>query len=114
MNTTGIPVTRYELDFENVAVAFVSQFIDPPRRKGRVKSVVIGKDAGSATQVQLMLRENAELARQLYDSGVVGFSSLDYELDRFFELADGETLEVRIAVDAGADTDIIVQIVIEG
>jgi hypothetical protein len=79
---------------------------------GKVVEVSANKQGGTGAQVTVQLKENG--ARLMYDSGnVANFPVQKFELARAYSLTAGQFVQVGAKVEAGNDTTVNVDIVVE-
>lgn len=104
---------RHTLNFTNVGSNdFATLNLSPAYLAGEVIEVSVQKTGGSGTQVTAQVKENG--ARTMFDSGPLAkFPLQRYELSRQYALAGGQSLQVGVKVDQGADTNISVDVVVE-
>jgi len=104
--------TRYTANLANVGAAgYTTANVTVPLG-GKVIEMTAGKTGGTGAQVTVQLKENG--ARLMLDTGALAnFPLQRYELARAYALAPEQQIQVGAKVDAGADTGVSVDLVVE-
>lgn len=113
MNQRACFQTRHTVTISSVgSVSYATTTLAPAYLKGRVRSIEVSKLSGTGVQVQTQITENG--VRLMHDSGgLANFPLTRAELSRDYTLSAGQTLTIGAKVNAGSDTNISIDIVVE-